>query len=478
MALVGKVGGFGVNLFELPIPEQMKKLHLSLLFLLIVLTASSQKVYFIYIQTESEQPFFVKMNEKIQSSTVSGYIILAKLVDSTYNFSVGFPQNKWSEQNFSVTVGKKDHGYLLKNFNEKGWGLFDLQTLAVQMAIGGKASIEEKPSPDSKDVSAFAEILSKAADDPSLKEKPILPKKEEKRTEIAIQEIKKDDQKAVAKELTVSKPVEIVETTIVKAEDSKSEIKETPVAKATEIIEQPVEKKEEVKIGITIKPAEIIEASVVKQEEAKVELKEQPVALVEEPKTTATELYKTSQVKKWSESSTTEGFGLVFIDDYENGIKDTIRLVIPNPKPIVTILKDEPKEEKKFLDINTDSPQKEGNVTDVKPDVAELQIEKSIVKNNCSEVATENDFFKLRKRMAAAESDDAMIIEAKKIFKTKCFNTVQIKNLSALFLNDEGKYNFFDTAYKYVSDMEAFNSLQTELKGEYYTTRFKAMLRN
>ena len=120
----------------------MKKLHLCLLFSLAIFTASSQKVYFVYIQTESEQPFFVKMNEKVQSSTASGYIILAKLLDSTYNFSIGFPQNKWPEQNFSVSVSKKDHGFLLKNFNEKGWGLFELQLLSVQMAINGKASIE------------------------------------------------------------------------------------------------------------------------------------------------------------------------------------------------------------------------------------------------------------------------------------------------------------------------------------------------
>ena len=103
---------------------------------------------------------------------------------------------------------------------------------------------------------------------------------------------------------------------------------------------------------------------------------------------------------------------------------------------------------------------------------------KLVSKNNCAAIADETDFFKLRKRMAAAESDDEMITEAKKVFKIKCFGTAQLKNLSTLFLNDEGKYKFFDAAYKYVSDAEAFNSLQAELKDEYYTTRFKAMLRN
>ena len=79
--------------------------------------------------------------------------------------------------------------------------------------------------------------------------------------------------------------------------------------------------------------------------------------------------------------------------------------------------------------------------------------------------------------MAAKNDDDEMIDEAKKYFKTKCFTSLQIKNLSVLFLNDAGKYKFFDLAYSYVSDPDNFGSLQSELKDEYYINRFKAMIR-
>jgi hypothetical protein len=101
-----------------------------------------------------------------------------------------------------------------------------------------------------------------------------------------------------------------------------------------------------------------------------------------------------------------------------------------------------------------------------------------ITKTNCTQSATEDDFFKLRKKMAAESNDDNMINEAEKIFKGKCFSTQQIKNLGALFLTDQGKYKFFDAAYLYVNDPENFNSLQSELKEEYFINRFKAMLRN
>ena len=79
--------------------------------------------------------------------------------------------------------------------------------------------------------------------------------------------------------------------------------------------------------------------------------------------------------------------------------------------------------------------------------------------------------------MAAGSNDNNMIAEASKAFKTKCFSTLQIRNLSALFLNDEYKYKFLDAAFQRVSDAENFASLETVLKDDYYINRFKAMLR-
>lgn len=439
----------------------MNKFILCLLFLFTGIVATSQKVYFVYIQSEADQPFFVKMNEKVSSSTASGYIILSKLRDTSYNFSIGFPQNKWPEQNFSIAVNKNDHGYVLKNLGEKGWGLFDLQTLAIQMSLTETKKVETVAKPDNKDVSAFTDILSKAADDPSLKEKPVLPKAEEKKPETIIQEIaKKEEPKAEVKEPLVIKPAQI-DSPVIKKEEPKAEIKEPIVTKPVEVIEQPIVK--------------------------------------DEIKTVPAEEYKKSVITKKSESSTTEGFGLVFLDDHHNGVKDTIRLLIPNPKSIIPVVKEESKEEKKFLDIIAETPktkqkkeqmiespvEKKGEPVmqvkepiEVKPEKNEVPVVKSTIKNKCIGIADESDFFKLRKKMAAAKSDDDMISEANKNFKIKCFTVQQVKNLAALFLNDAGKYKFFDAAYTFVSDIENFSSLQAELNDEYYINRFKAMLRN
>ncbi|MBL0155479.1 MAG: hypothetical protein IPP93_19290 [Chitinophagaceae bacterium] len=321
----------------------------------------------------------------------------------------------------------------------------------------------------------------------------------------------------VAKTEPVLKPVE--DTKLVVKTEPVSEAKPDSVAVAvvkpkTEPVteEKPVVKTEQVLVDTSIvvaeRPAVTEPANNTQSTETVTE--EQP--------------YKTSVVKKQSESSTTEGFGLVFIDQINDSLTDTIRLLIPNPKPMAKLVTEpvkQPVEDApKFLDFtaNTDSvskavvkdtaavavqmteekpvnvvtpaetvvPVKTDSVvtsvviTEVKADTVKTKEPDAAVyslNKNCNDQATDADFLKLRKRMAAVENNDDMISEAKKTFKTKCFSTVQIKNLSTLFLDELGKYHFFDEAYQYVSDPGNFPSLQAELKEEYYVNRFKAMLR-
>jgi len=94
----------------------------------------------------------------------------------------------------------------------------------------------------------------------------------------------------------------------------------------------------------------------------------------------------------------------------------------------------------------------------------------------CINIANSKDFLKLRKNMAAQTNDEAMIAEARKFFKTKCFTTEQIRNLSGLFLTSAAKYQFFDAAFGHVSDSSEFASLGVLIKDDYYAKRFKALI--
>lgn len=399
---------------------EMKKIVLGFLLTVTCSAVFSQKLYFMYLQTEPQQAFFVKMNDKVHSSSASGYLILSRLRDTIYTISIGFPQSKWPEQKYSINIKGKDRGYLLKNTADKGWVLFDIETMTIQPA---QTDNNAKAKTESKDVSAFTEILSKAANDPSLKERPVMA------------------QPAVVKE--DKKPA--TEQAVLKTEQ--------PVVEKKDKTEQPLgEKKEEVKTIINDQPA-------AKKEEA---VNNNPP-----------EQYKRSVVTRKSESITPEGLHLVFVDDYGNGKRDTIRIIIPEPKKAVAVTKEPKKEEKKFLDITTEDTLKEKKpaVEANEPKIAPVS------KSNCIAVAAESDFLRLRKKMAAATRDDEMVDEARKYFKIKCFTVLQVKNISVLFLNDSGKYKFFDAAYEHVSDPDNFSSLGAELKDEYYVNRFKAMLR-
>lgn len=432
-----------------------------------------------YLQADGAQPFFLKMKEQVYSSNASGYLILSKLQDSTHVFSIGFPQNKWPEQTFSVPVNGRDKGFLLKNIEGK-WSLLDLQTQQIIPGeLAGRArSVRTEP----KEVSAFTEVLSKAADDPSLKERvvpqPAVAKLEEKPATAAPavkqepvtaaiaqeKEEKKEELSSLAKD-TIAQQVPVMAVAppvITKKEENTEPLKDSIVQQTTAAV--PVEEKK-------TPPAEEK-----KQETAQVkELVDTPVqatpvmdkAEIKEEQMAAPVPYKPSVVTRKTESSTTEGFGVTYIDEYPDGKKDTVQIFIPNPKAVVKQVPP-PQEETRFLPMDTEAK----DLTPVKEPEAQ-----NAGGNNCKAMASETDYLKLRKKMVATDGDDAMLVAAKKVFKAKCFTSEQIRNLGTLFLNDAGRYNFFDAAYLAVSDRENFATLQAELKDEYYISRFKAMLR-
>jgi len=146
----------------------MKYLAVSFILFFVTLQTFGQQEYFIYLQTENNQPFYVRVNANVYSSTSGGYLILSKLADSTAIVTIGFPKNVFPEQHFNIPINHKDGGYTVKNFGDKGWGLFNLQTLAVIMNSNPAG---EKKSPEitgTKKSDAFSMLLANAVNDTSV----------------------------------------------------------------------------------------------------------------------------------------------------------------------------------------------------------------------------------------------------------------------------------------------------------------------
>lgn len=143
----------------------MKKLLFALL-LLFAITVQAQQNHYIYIQTDNKQPFYVKLNNKVFSSAGAGYVIVPKLIDGTYNLDLGFPKVEWPEQHFSIKIEKKDEGFMFKNFGDKGWGLFNMQSLHTIM--GSSKEVSTVVGTKSVNDDAFSNTLSNVVNDPNI----------------------------------------------------------------------------------------------------------------------------------------------------------------------------------------------------------------------------------------------------------------------------------------------------------------------
>ena len=95
-------------------------LHRIALIILILqggISARAQQNWFLYIQSESSQSFYVRIGEKIYSSSPVGHLVINGLRDSTYRLAIGFPQSLYREHQFAVPVRKKDYHVEFYSFN-------------------------------------------------------------------------------------------------------------------------------------------------------------------------------------------------------------------------------------------------------------------------------------------------------------------------------------------------------------------------
>ncbi len=430
-------------------------------FFLSPLFLTAQLNHFIYLQTEGKQPFYAKLDKKVMSSSAAGYLIIPKLTDGTYNISIGFAKNEDPEQNYVCTIDNKDAGYLVKNFGDKGWGLFNLQTLEVVMA----GSQKQPDIAKTEKTDAFSAMLSDVVNDPTIKqaEKPVETKPAETKKVMEEKLSVPDVVPAPVQSTEAKEPVKSSTTnrSIITRKESNTDGEGTIAV----YIDKTGDLQDTIRIFI---PAE-----------KNVSLTSEPVVVKEAVKE---EVPKQQVQPDVSNTTVIENAPAIVKDD------TIAKMQAVSPETVSTNTTDKKEDDKKFLPIempkrdtivaenpvagfaNADSKASE------KSAVSEIKV--PMINSDCKNVATDEDFLKLRKKMAGVDDEEEMVSIAGKVFKTRCFTTSQVKNLSVLFLKDAGKYKFFDLAYQYVSDSHNFDTLENQLTDTYYISRFKAMLRH
>ncbi|MCW5918093.1 MAG: DUF4476 domain-containing protein [Ferruginibacter sp.] len=373
----------------------------------------AQEYLFVYIQTENQQPFSVRVNDKLLSSSGSGYLIIPQLTAGNYNLDIGFPKSQWPSQHIPIEV-KKDQGYVLKDFGNKGWGLFNFQTMNVVMNENGDTG----KTKDSAKKDGFADVLADVVGSPSIKE--------QKQPDPAPEPVKPVPEKIPVKDTTA--PVRSSETKV----DSVKIVEKQELPSPAKWVYNPPVKISSV-LDNTGRSMIFIDTNYAGRDTIRVFIP-YPEEKKEEEK-----IGKTSPVEPQMEKPV------------DKPLRDTVS-AIPNP-PAVGI-------QKKDSAIVQTSPVKSG-----------------MSNSDCKEQADDKDFLKLRKKMAAQHSEENMVVIAMKDFGKRCYTTEQISNLMVLFLTDKGRYSFLDAAYPYVSDSGNFPQLISRLTDEYYINRFKAMIR-
>ncbi|HXB42422.1 MAG TPA: DUF4476 domain-containing protein [Puia sp.] len=421
----------------------------------------AQQDYFVQIQADNKQPFYATINGHALTSSDAGYLVIPKLRDTVYEIGIAFPQDIWSEQKFSIAVGKKDQSFQLKNLGEKGWALFNPTTSEWKISdkAAGFASKKAKGLPTKKE-DAFSRLMAGVVNDTSVMYNNYVEEEPEIKTVNG----------------TNSKPVKIDSPL---AAITRTNLKDSSKNKMTPAISQ-VEKSK-----VTPHKIDTLKSS---------------VAVVKQPlpraKDSVLTVKKLSFVKMLKEQKNDSALHLVFADVLNKGGIDTIDVIIPfDVQPVVTELPkknnakkeaapevakkvNQPKDSVKPIVIHNEKQAfRRDSVREDTAKTAQRRASKVTLAKDCTSPATDYDIDKLRIKMLMIENDDDKINAARNVFKVKCFSVKQVHALSEVFKTDEGKYKLFDAVYVHVSDVGNFIELQQLLSDSYYINRFKAMIR-
>ena len=619
----------------------MKILVVCCLLFLGTLPAFSQQENFIYLQTENNQPFYIRLQNNVYSSTATGYLILSKLPEASLTITAGFPKSVFPEQEFSIPVIHKDAGFILKNSGDNRWSLANLQT---QATIASSSSSAEKKKPEVSGIrktDAFSQLLANAVNDTAIMyatvkvPKPVaLPVATAKvprdsghaavkpaigrDSAVTVRQFPKKDSvsnlhklpkpaanqhpaRAVATTGTKKPAVtnlskngkERKDTIIIAGRPAPSLVKQKPAITKTnpgrkdtiiimndrvtkqpatppalsqgtdsivikkEILQAPEEKRNAL---LNNKDAVVVEKVLLKRDSSGTSVVA-PDTMLNSTNSAATPgdadllpsmEQKRHPINKAAELLTDTSYIAVFVDQF-NDRYDTIRISIPfneasafavlnkpgskmpaanaekadlenragtptpapdtvkaiRPSSVNTSAATEKTDTAGIYTANSNSPRKPGAVTSgsaadslrrmdslqqtpgtnpaknpyslpaTMADSTKKATEKlAIANSDCKEIASDADIDKLRVKMLVVLSDDERLGLAKKVFKQRCLLAKQVRALSELFKNDEGRYKWLDAAYPYVSDSSNFSALADTIKDEYYLNRFKAMLRH
>lgn len=418
------------------------KLKVFLLFLFFTFSFLLTKAqnHFIYIETESKEPFTVSLNGKNFSSSDGGHIIIPKLTDGKYELKINFTKSKLPAQSFSCTIDKSDLGFMLKNIPAKGWSLVDMKTSKENLSNNASAGNELNDVQESS--GAFGDMLSKAVNDTALTAKSIITAPP---TSPQINEQKQEDQSL---QQEIDSAVKAVDVTDAINDNKDSGFYTIDTLTAEDMSNLITPELAEVTSDTTKAITEIQDSS----------------EIITVPKS----------VSNIQANNNNKDSQEVFTPT------DSVKSEISNPFFN--------KEENKTANANNSSAENQNintpitNVVQQETNIVALKVTNEQpstsvgYKQDCREIIQDDELDKIKRKMFVQSSNTAMVQTGVKLIGSKCLTTEQVKKLSGLFTSDDGRYTLFDAMYSLVYDRFNYASLESQMVDPYYRKRFEAMI--
>ncbi|HVB02986.1 MAG TPA: DUF4476 domain-containing protein [Chitinophagaceae bacterium] len=404
--------------------------------------------FFIYLQSDGQQLFYVKINGKLLSSSPAGYLIIPGMKPGKNLLVVGFPKNEYPEQHFSVDMdGKKDKGFLLKKSGHRRFVLYDLTDfqkldgLAAQNPSGIGVTGDEKMTSQPEQSRPGKDTL------PSSRGNPF----RDMLAAVTHQNLSPNDTGSA------NFPAETPVHPALAAKSSGS-IPDRALAASKQ---RGTRKLPNVDSLTAVKPDTTQNGSV--RELTAMEISGHSV-----PKTNL--IADTGQSEQVQASASIP----------ENS---------PFPDSLGESSEPQPTQTAKphFIDFSsTVSGKQPGEKTRANPEGSgstpnsgnqKIPVPASLENSDCHNQASDQKFIKVRLKIALRNTPDKMMATASKFFNEDCYSVDQIQSLALLFNSDKYRYRLLEMAYAHAYDSGHYYRLEHILTDVNYREKFMAMLK-
>jgi hypothetical protein len=487
----------------------MDRFKLKLLYLFCCLLVSSglaaqDASYFVYIQHEKQLPFYVKLEGKMLSSSVKGYVILPKLPQGKVPVTIGFPKSEAPEQSYVLRLtGQRDYGFLLKNTGDNDYALYDLQTFAT-LKSGGGAPLQEnvtvtRISGEGSTAEQKELINNVQADvEAALAKKPdtVIPRKKGGFAEALDKVVTDDRPDDMPLEAPKPKPVPVVVAAdpapvvedvapvVTKKPKGRKNRKEREALTEEEkdLLSSVMEDEKKAAADEAVAASPVADPAVVMVDSA--------VAVMSDESSEASP----APVKKERKPKKKKGQSEPEFIDFDKTASTAAEPVAEKAAEVVTetVPPEEKLSAKELREIKRQNRKAEREAAEraafVKDSIANVEFNSStpdeekkpaikMVNSDCEKVLEVDAFRKLLRTMNGKKNDEDMVDAFRKGTRSVCVSTEQIRALTQLIATEENRYQLLDAAYARTYDTQNFSTLGDLLKEDYYKGRFKAMIK-